>query len=236
MFSRREFTLLFLSMGFSNRLWATADAIALNYTKYQKDLGVSDSGFSFENRALALPNKILKLNDQHFCVMNFKSPSWQERFSIVNKNADVELSSIASHGINTGNSLSWDFSNLLGSFKSSPGIYVTGAHYIGRFGPSILLHGVSATNSNVAKRSIVLHGANYCNQKHIDTHGFLGRSLGCIALTKTNMIRTFQILKPGTMIFTESTAYPTKPEILMPATREEIEENKITLLQEKNLT
>lgn len=106
-------------------------------------------------------------------------------------------------------------------------MFITGTHYIGNFGPSIILHGISPTNSKSYDRNIVIHGADYCHPDHITKHGFLGRSLGCIALPKKEMITTYQMLKPGTLIFT---SYDTKKpsEKIKPPTSDEILENRIT--------
>lgn len=164
------------------------DFLTANYQHYFALYGVSSNDFSFDKQELVLTKITLRLNPNRFCLMNFNLNSQQKRFKIINTNTKIELSSLASHGINSGNNSTFSFSNALSSFKSSLGIYVTGTHYVGRFGPSIILHGVSSTNDRVFDRSIVLHGANYCGNDHIKKYGFLGRSLGCIALPKKQMI------------------------------------------------
>ena len=206
---------------------AITDAIEASYQKYLAIHGVSVETFSFERKELVLEKKTLPLNPDRFCFMNFKLNSKHKRFSIVNKNAKTELSSYASHGIYTGNNTAFDFSNSVDTFKSSVGIFVSGTHYIGHFGPSIALHGISPTNDQVLARNIVIHGADYCSPEHIEKYGFLGRSLGCIALPKDKMISTFQILKPGTLIFTSSLPVNPKIETLQPPTPDEIVENLI---------
>ncbi len=231
MLNRREFGLL-LGLGMAERLLAQVapvkpDVIEASYQKYLAIHGISVDSFSYERKELVLEKKTLSLNPDRFCFMNFKVNSKHNRFSILNKNGKTELASYASHGIYSGNSTAFDFSNSLDTFKSSVGIFVSGNHYVGHFGPSIVLHGISPTNDQVLARNIVIHGANYCSPDHIEKHGFLGRSLGCIALPKDKMISTYQILKPGTLIFTSS--LPVKPTIepLQPPTPEEIAENLI---------
>jgi len=72
-----------------------------------------------------------------------------------------------------------------------------------------------------------MHGAHYCSQTHIDSYGFLGRSLGCIALPKNNMITAYQSLKPGTIVIAKMDTRRKMTEALRPPTPDEKIENRI---------
>lgn len=236
--SRREFTKFLLGLGFSQKLLAesplpiianSTDTLPYTYRKFSSQYGISDSSFSFEEKTLTLKNGILRLNETHFCLVDFKMNSTQKRFSIVAKNSQPALSCFASHGVNSGNTTAFAFSNTLNSFQSSLGIFVTGAHYVGQFGPSIILHGVSPSNDQALKRNVVIHGAHYCSSRHIEKYGFLGRSLGCIALPKSDMLTAYQTLKPGTLVFAQGVVPNKTSETLAAPTPEEQIENRIAL-------
>lgn len=92
-------------------------------------------------------------------LIDFKTPSQQHRFFVVNmKNGSYLDSGLVAHG--QGSQFSPDslvFSNVPESYKSSLGRYKVGAKYKGNFGWSYKLHGLDASNSNAYKRLIVLH-------------------------------------------------------------------------------
>ncbi len=226
--NRREFTLL-LALGFLKTAYADSETnfLVSLYTQYAKKYGISNSGFSFSKKTFTFEGKTTVLNTDRFCLLNYDLPSDKERFQIINADSHIELSSLASHGINTGNHVSCLFSNKDESYQSSLGIYVTGIHYVGHFGPSLNLHGVSTSNDKSFSRRIVMHGAHYCSQTHIDSYGFLGRSLGCIALPKNNMITAYQSLKPGTIVIAKMDTRRKMTEALRPPTPDEKIENRI---------
>mgnify|MGYP006077459325 CR=1 FL=1 len=231
--NRREFTLL-MSLGFAQVLTGAPppetnqpDYLTSQYNKYARRYGITDKKFSFNDKIFEFKKKQYAINTERFCFVNYDYPAAKQRFFIFNKDATVQLSSLASHGINTGNETSCLFSNTDSSYQSSLGIYVTGTPYVGNFGPSINLHGLSYGNNLAFDRRIVIHGADYCSTDHIAKYGFLGRSLGCIALSKKNMISAYQILTPGTIVIAKQDTKKTLTEALIPPTQEEKTENRL---------
>jgi hypothetical protein len=236
--NRREFGIL-LGLGLSEKLIAAISLhqaeptpkenyILTNYKKYVKQYPISSKNFSIEQQKFTFGKNEYTLNTKRFYFLNFDYHSQRPRFFMFDKDAKMEMMSLASHGIGSGNDTAFSFSNISQSYQSSLGIYVTGSHYVGQFGPSINLHGVCATNDNAFSRRIVMHGADYCGVEHIKKYGFLGRSLGCIALPKKNMTTAYQLTEPGTIIIVRQTprAKPME-EKLISATAEEIKENRI---------
>lgn len=226
--NRREFAFL-VGLGLFKTVYAASEtnSLASLYAKHVKKYGISNPGFSFSKKTFTFENKTTVLNTERFCLLNYDLTSDKERFQIINADSHIELSSLASHGVNTGNHISCLFSNKDESYQSSLGIYVTGTHYVGHFGPSLNLHGVSPSNDKSFSRRIVMHGAHYCSPAHIDRYGFLGRSLGCIALPKNNMITAYQSLKPGTIVIAKMDARKKMTEALRPPTPDEKIENRI---------
>jgi hypothetical protein len=107
-----------------------------------------------------------------------------------------------SHGKNSGDKQPTSFSDVVDSNKSSLGFYITGNTYNGSKGYSLQLHGDErGYNSNLAKRAVVIHSADYANEDYILRHGRMGRSLGCPALPENIYKQVIETIKERTMIF-----------------------------------
>jgi hypothetical protein len=147
----------------------------------------------------ANPTKVK--NKEFIAVIDFSQHSSKERFYIINMTTgDVETFQTA-HG--KGSDPDYDgyaqtFSNVSGSNASSQGVYVTGSTYEGSHGYSLLLDGMSSTNSNARSRAIVIHPADYvvAGQK-------AGRSWGCPALDPHESVHVIDELKNGAVIYAE---------------------------------
>lgn len=107
-------------------------------------------------------------------------PSGKNRFFIYNLAKDSLLKSgLVAHGSCTTYYLeNVFFSNNISCGCSSKGKYKIGYKYNGSFGKSYKLYGLDSSNSNAAKRSIVLHA-----YKEVPDHEIyldvIGNSLGC---------------------------------------------------------
>lgn len=108
------------------------------------------------------------------------------------------ISSIVSHGRNSGSEFARNFSNRPESHQSSLGFYVTGSTYRGSNGYSLILEGLEkGFNDRAKERAIVMHGADYASEQVIKKKGYLGRSYGCPALPKTINKKTIETIKGG---------------------------------------
>src|SRR5678816_4492650 len=88
------------------------------------------------------------------------------------------------HGKKTGLDTALYFSNEPESNKTSVGFYTTLATYTGTHGYSLRLEGHEiGFNSNALDRDIVVHSAKYVDESVVKSQGYLGRSLGCPALS-----------------------------------------------------
>jgi hypothetical protein len=122
-------------------------------------------------------------------IADFAAPSRAARFYLVDLANGRATSHLVSHGRGSDPTHSgWltHFSNAHGSAATSPGAYLTGAHYVGKHGRSQRLVGLDAENSNAEPRAIVIHGAWYVSDEMVRQHGKLGRSEGCFAFDETN--------------------------------------------------
>jgi hypothetical protein len=92
------------------------------------------------------------------------------------------------------------FSNDPGSDATSEGAFLTDDYYIGGHGPSMKLIGLDPTNSNAEWRKIVVHAAWYVGPEILQTHGMLGRSEGCFAVSAFDLPTVLTRLGPGRLL------------------------------------
>lgn len=154
------------------------------------------------------------LNKNYITIIDFTKPSTAKRCHVIDLRTGEVESLLCAHGKNTGLDLAEHFSNVNGSNKSSLGIYLTAELYKGRHGLSMRLDGMEPINSNVRRRDIVMHGADYVSQKVIDKQGRLGRSLGCPALEMSVIERIVKQLNSKSVMLVwgkESPTATTKP-------------------------
>lgn len=96
------------------------------------------------------------------------------------------------------------FSNVEGSNATSRGAYFTRGWYDGRYGVSIRLDGLDATNSNALDRAIVMHQATYARASHVERWGRLGRSNGCFAMDPKDFDEARLHLAGGKLLLADS--------------------------------
>jgi len=131
------------------------------------------------------------LEDGHFTherltVIDYSLPSYEERLWVIDMAAATVLyEEIVAHGMGSPRGSGGDmeaakgFSNLLGSRKSSLGLFVTAETYQGQHGYTLRLDGLEeGVNDNARERLIVIHSAHYVTDDRADDH-LVGRSWGC---------------------------------------------------------
>ena len=106
------------------------------------------------------------------------------------------------NGVNTGENMATQFSNIEGSRQSSLGLFLTDKAYAGRNGYSLKLHGLELDINHLAlERTIVMHGAWYVSEVFHRQHGRLGRSWGCPAVTREVAKPLIDTIKNGSFLF-----------------------------------
>jgi hypothetical protein len=142
-------------------------------------------------------------------IVDFSKVSREPRYYLLDTNSGQVTEHHVSHGrgsdpAHTG----WaqQFSNRHGSNASSEGGYVTTEVYHGKYGRSMRVRGLDWSNSNAHARAIVIHPAWYAEPAHLATHGLLGRSEGCFAMSQTSLRETLNRLSPGHFLYAARTA------------------------------
>ncbi len=139
-------------------------------------------------------------------VVDYRQPSNEKRLYVVDVASKEILSShYVAHGTAstcTSNiAMACQFSNVVGSRKSSLGAMKTGAVYYGKYGKSLKLHGLEACNSQVFNRFIVMHSSAYVTAEYIRKNGYAGRSWGCLAIDPAESDKLIEQVKNGTFIY-----------------------------------
>ena len=142
-------------------------------------------------------------NSRYLTIADMSIASSHPRLYIIDMEKQaLLLQTFVSHGKNSGLLFAEEFSNLVGSFKSSLGFYITGQPYQGKHGTSLVLKGVeSGINDKAEERAIVLHGAEYANQGFVNQQGYLGRSLGCPAVPNSQVKEIIQAIQGASCLF-----------------------------------
>jgi len=143
------------------------------------------------------------LNDNIISIIDFSMPSSAKRLFIIDlNNYQVLFNTYVAHGRNSGKEFARSFSNRPSSYMSSLGFYVTADTYFGEHGYSLKLEGLDkGFNDNAERRAVVIHAANYVNESFIHTQGYIGRSLGCPAVSPKESSQIINTIKEGTCLF-----------------------------------
>jgi hypothetical protein len=143
------------------------------------------------------------VNESIMAIIDFSQPSDHKRLYVLDmKNYKVLFNTLVAHGRNSGKEMARYFSNRSGSYKSSPGFYITQETYMGGKGYSLKLTGIEkGINDRALRRGIVMHGADYVSQSFIEAQGFIGRSEGCPAVPTEEADEIIDAIKDGTCLF-----------------------------------
>jgi hypothetical protein len=146
----------------------------------------------------ANPSKIR--NKNVISIIDFKQHSSKERLYLIDMSTGHVERYVVAHGKNSDpdhDGYATTFSNTPGSEMSSLGFYLAAETYEGGHGYSLMLDGLSSTNSNARSRAIVIHPADY-----VYSNGEkIGRSWGCPALEPRYSVEIINQIKGGSLIY-----------------------------------
>lgn len=145
-----------------------------------------------------------KLNDEPMLsIIDFTQSCNARRFYTINLEArTIVFQELVAHGENSGQEFAQHFSNRNQSHQSSLGFFITGETYEGRRGFSLKLDGQEyGFNDNVRERGVVVHGAEYVDEKYMADSGRIGRSWGCAALDFDIYKSVIEVIKEKTCVF-----------------------------------
>lgn len=170
---------------------------------------------TFSNAILGM-KKLKNIKEDIITIIDFTKSSVKERFFVIDlKNKKTLFSTYVMHGKNSGESIPREFSNVVNSYKSSPGFYKTENTYNGEYGYSLRLDGLEkGINDKARERAIVVHGSQYAKPKPGAKK--LDRSLGCPAIPKDISDKVINKIKNGRVLYihTDSSSYIKKSSII----------------------
>ena len=170
--------------------------------------GVNPMLFQRAKAALATHGASIRNRDT-ISVVDFSLPSSEPRFHVIHLASNQVESFRVAHGSGSDPDHSGFvemFSNEFGSHATSNGTYITADTYEGKYGLSMKVDGLDATNNNAEPRAIVIHNAWYAEDDMIPVHGKLGRSEGCFAFSRASQWKVMSRLGGGRMIYAEKLA------------------------------
>jgi hypothetical protein len=139
-------------------------------------------------------------NQKYMSIIDFSQNSKNKRYYLIDLQKGLVDKILVAHGRasdpdHDGNATK--FSNAPGSNMTSLGFMLTGERYIGEHGVSLRLDGLESLNSNVRKRAIVIHGADYVTPDL----PVLGRSLGCPAVEPRLIVSLVKNIENGSLVY-----------------------------------
>jgi hypothetical protein len=148
-------------------------------------------------------NSIDLTNRNLLSIIDYSKPSSEKRFFIIDiENHKLIYQTLVAHGKKSGYLNATKFSNKYGSHKSSLGFFRTCNSYFGLRGYSLTLEGLEkGINDNARQRGIIIHGANYVDERLANGNGVIGRSWGCPAVSKKLSKEIINLLKGGSLLF-----------------------------------
>ena len=167
-------------------------------------LGLGRRAFDYAmvGHSYLVSKKLLK-NDRVLTIVDFSLPSNKKRLFVMDlKNYKLLFVTYVAHGKNSGVDFAFYFSNEPESNKSSVGFYTTLSTYNGSHGYSLKLDGFEkGFNDKAQERDIVIHNADYVSENVIRSQGYIGRSLGCPALSPDLYKKVIEKIKNGSCLF-----------------------------------
>lgn len=206
---------------------ATATTNNFSNSSLYSVLNLSNLGLTKEAYDYAIKGYNYLLNSgkltkgQTLTIVDFSLPSSAKRLFVIDlDNKKILFNTYVAHGRNSGKEYANSFSNAPESNKSSLGFYITKGTYNGAHGYSLKLEGEEkGINDNALSRAIVMHSADYVNKNLIKSQGYIGRSLGCPAISKELYKPIIETIKGGSCLFiySNATKYAYKSPVLREA-------------------
>jgi hypothetical protein len=140
---------------------------------------------------------------RRLAVIDYSQPSTARRLWIFDLQRNrLLLHDFVAHGRMSGENYAERFSNRVGSYQTSLGLFRTQESYQGKHGYSLRMDGLEpGVNDRARERAIVIHAATYVDPRLVHTQGRIGRSLGCPAVRPEVGRMVVDELKGGQYLF-----------------------------------
>jgi hypothetical protein len=185
-----------------NALRQEAEIVYDNLCLEDKGLSVDAFVYAYKGYRQLLKRKVIK-ESGYLAICDFSQGSAKKRLYIIDIcNAQLLMNTYVAHGRNSGGTFATRFSNKPSSLQSSLGFFVTQNTYYGEHGLSLRIAGLEAGfNDKALRRGIVVHGADYIEEKWLQNSKSMGRSYGCPAIPEEECGQVINTLKNGSCLF-----------------------------------
>ena len=198
------FFVFITSQNFANNNTTSSEWSNIYNSIYFGNNSLNEQAFSYAYKGFdALKEQAKLKKDNLLTVIDYSLSSRQKRMWVIDMDLRIVLfNEWVSHGKYSGQEYATNFSNRVGSKRTSLGFFVTGKTYNGKHKFSLKLHGQDAGyNTNAFQRGIVIHGADYVSPDFIAVNQKAGRSYGCPAIRQDVKYNLISTIKDGSCVF-----------------------------------
>lgn len=186
---------LVVTLFFAFRAEAEDMAFSTQWVKAGVSATALKNALSYDQSSKIITNK------EWLMIADYTMPSSQQRLFIINLKTGLLIKTYVAHGIGSddGHGNAVRFSNQENSLQTSSGFLKIGEHIVSPgYGAAFRLEGLEDRNSQVKKRLIILHGANYVSA---EAGGKVGLSEGCPAVSEEMIKLLYSKNIPGSLFY-----------------------------------
>ena len=164
-----------------------------------REHGVSQEALQKSLRYMAFNASSIPNRDV-LVIVDYSQHSLNKRLFLLDfENESVEAL-LTTHGAGSDpdhDGIATEFSNEIGSHKTSLGFYLAQERYFGKYGLSLRLDGLQNTNSTARDRAVVLHSNDYVDERL----PYIGRSWGCFVVSPGVIEKVVERMEGGSLLY-----------------------------------
>ena len=133
-------------------------------------------------------------------IVDYSMHSLEKRLFLLDFETNTVEALLTTHGAGSDpdhDGIATEFSNEVGSHKTSLGFYLAQERYVGKYGLSLRLDGLQNTNYTARDRAVVLHSNDYVDERL----PYIGRSWGCFVVSPTVIETVVARMEGGSLLY-----------------------------------
>jgi len=161
--------------------------------------GLSQEALQKSLRYMAFNASIIPNRDV-LVIVDYSQHSLNKRLFLLDFEKQSVDALLTTHGAGSDpdhDGIATEFSNEIGSHKTSLGFYLAQERYIGKYGLSLRLDGLQNTNYTARDRAVVLHSNDYVD----DRLPYIGRSWGCFVVSPKVIEEVVALMEGGSLLY-----------------------------------
>gem|GEM_PF-5984525 len=161
--------------------------------------GLSQQALQKSLRYMAFNASIIPNRDV-LVIVDYSQHSLNKRLFLLDFEKQSVEALLTTHGAGSDpdhDGIATEFSNEIGSHKTSLGFYLAQERYVGKYGLSLRLDGLQNTNYTARDRAVVLHSNDYVD----DRLPYIGRSWGCFVVSPSVIEDVVARMEGGSLLY-----------------------------------